>query len=308
MKKITLLAFAIITSFFTTQAQIVVDQPSDPTGTALVDFQGNDGIGVFVADDFELTDETVIAEIDIFGRLSNLINFTDLSSLNVFIYEDNAGLPSSNPSVLGTGLVEITDIPISLFSLVEDGAGLADFINIQVTDANGGTEVVLPAGTYWLCVFPTVDEAFSTTGLNRWNWLISSAPNTGTEPVLIDPNDQFGGGFVDWTNISGLIAESFPSLAFQIRDDTNLSTGENTLSESISLFPNPTNGDVNLNFSRSFGTTNVDIINVNGQKVLNASLEGVGNNTLATSKLASGIYFAQISNETGSTTIKFIKS
>lgn len=90
--------------------------------------------------------------------------------------------------------------------------------------------------------------------------------------------------------------------------DGTLSVNDNSLSESISLFPNPTNGDVNLNFSRSFGATNVDIINVNGQKVLNASLEGVGNNTLATSKLASGIYFAQISNETGSTTIKFIKS
>ena len=90
--------------------------------------------------------------------------------------------------------------------------------------------------------------------------------------------------------------------------DGVLSIDENTLSENVSVFPNPTNGDLNINFTRNFGATNIDIINVNGQKVLNASIEGFGNNSIATSKLANGIYFAQISSDTGTTTIKFIKN
>ena len=309
MRKITLLAFAFIISFYTLQGQsVVIDQPSEPTGTAIVDFLGNDGIGVFSADDFVLTSETIIGEIDIFGRLSNLANFDALTGLSVFIYEDNAGLPSSNPSLPGTGLVEITNIPPTLFSLVEDGNDIADFISIQITAANGGNQVTLPAGTYWLCVFPIVDEPFSTTAVNRWNWLISSAPNTGVEPVLIDPNDQFGGGVVNWANIASLVGTAFPSLAFQIRDEEPLFIDDNELTNNISLYPNPTNGDLNINFARNFGATNIDIINVNGQKVMNASVDGIGNNTLPTSKLANGIYFAQVVNETGVATIKFIKN
>ena len=90
--------------------------------------------------------------------------------------------------------------------------------------------------------------------------------------------------------------------------DGVLSVEDNALSENVSVFPNPTSGDLNINFARNFETLNVDIINVNGQKVLSQEMEGVGSNTLATSRLANGVYFAQISSDEGSTTIKFIKN
>jgi len=41
---------------------------------------------------------------------------------------------------------------------------------------------------------------------------------------------------------------------------------------------------------------------------MTASVDGIGNNTLATSKLANGVYFAQVTNETGVATVKFIKN
>lgn len=94
-----------------------------------------------------------------------------------------------------------------------------------------------------------------------------------------------------------------------IGDADLLSVGENaTLSNNISLFPNPTNGDLNINFARNFGTTSIAIFNVNGQKVLNTSTEGFGNNTIATSTLANGIYFAQVVSQEGTSTMKFIKN
>ena len=90
--------------------------------------------------------------------------------------------------------------------------------------------------------------------------------------------------------------------------DGALSVDENILDESISLFPNPTNGDLHINFAKSIGSTTIDIINVNGQTVFSQSIDGVRRNTLATSNLAAGLYFAKIASEDASTTIKFIKN
>lgn len=91
--------------------------------------------------------------------------------------------------------------------------------------------------------------------------------------------------------------------------DTTLSVeDDNVFAENISLFPNPTTGDLNINFNRSFGNTEVNVINVNGQVVLSSQIEGIGNSTLATSKLANGVYFAQVASENGTATIKFIKN
>lgn len=93
-----------------------------------------------------------------------------------------------------------------------------------------------------------------------------------------------------------------------IGDDTLSAEDDSVLSDSISLFPNPTNGDLNINFARSFGAANVSVININGQVVLNSSIEAVGNTTIGTSKLANGVYFAQITAEDSTSVIKFIKN
>jgi len=87
-----------------------------------------------------------------------------------------------------------------------------------------------------------------------------------------------------------------------------LSTQNYILADSISVFPNPTNGDLNINFARNLGAADINIINLNGQIVLNTSLEANGNNTIETSKLVSGIYFAEITSDNGNATIKFIKN
>lgn len=90
--------------------------------------------------------------------------------------------------------------------------------------------------------------------------------------------------------------------------DTVLSVNDTQLAEAISLFPNPTNGDLNIDFARNLGEVSVNLINVSGQVLLNTKLEGVSSNVLPTSSLATGVYFAQIATEQGSTTIKFVKN
>lgn len=308
MKKITLLlSFIVGLSMF--GQNVIVDQVPDAAIGLIVSFQGNDTNGVYSADDFTLTTSTLLGEMDFEGNLSNLLNFSNLVGFNIFIYEDEGGLPAGNPLLPGTALVELTDIPPSLFTLEEDGAGIANFIAVQITEANGGVQITLEPGTYWITAFPTVDEAFAVTGANRWNWAGSTTDVSGpTEPVLIDPNDNFGAGATNWSNIPGLVAASFPGLVFQIRDEEVLSTEDNLLTENISIFPNPTNGDLNLNVNRSFGELDVNIVNVNGQVVMNRTVDTIGSTTLSTSSLANGVYFAQISSDEGSTTLKFIKN
>ncbi|RMB56159.1 T9SS C-terminal target domain-containing protein [Dokdonia sinensis] len=312
MKKITLSLFLLLTGAVCTAQDIIVDQPVDTGATGLISFEGNNDVGVYCADDFELTETTMLGSLDVYGFTGSNANptsdFTALTGISVYIYEDDNGLPAGDPSQDGTGVIELSNIPSSSFELVEaDDSRLADFININLTEANGGTPLSLDAGVYWLAVFPNVDETFDTAGANRWNWLASSAANTGTEPVLIDPDDVFAGGFTSWSNISTLIDASFPSFAFTLRDDQELSVTDNVLADNISVYPNPTNGDLNISSSRSFGRLNISVINVAGQQVLSTTIEGV-NGTLNSTKLPSGIYFAEISSNQGSTVIKFIKN
>jgi hypothetical protein len=89
--------------------------------------------------------------------------------------------------------------------------------------------------------------------------------------------------------------------------DDLLSVNDKTLAENFSIFPNPTNGAINISASRNFGLLDVTITNIAGQTVLTSTIEGV-RSTLNTTALSSGIYFAQINTEEGSTVMKFIKN
>ncbi len=107
-----------------------------------------------------------------------------------------------------------------------------------------------------------------------------------------------------------IAAIGFPTnnIILDLIGDAVLSVEDNILAENLSLFPNPTNGDMTLDFARSFGQANVAITNITGQNVMNVSTDGIGSTQLETSRLASGIYFAQIATDNASTVIKFVKN
>lgn len=110
----------------------------------------------------------------------------------------------------------------------------------------------------------------------------------------------------DFVNVGG----GFPDnhLILDLIGDDNLSTTDFSLDKnSISLYPNPTKGNINLNFSKDLGSTSVSIINIIGQTVLKTNVDGNGLKAINTNGLAAGAYFAQIATNTGKTTIKFIK-
>ncbi|WP_299212686.1 T9SS type A sorting domain-containing protein [uncultured Dokdonia sp.] len=239
---------------------------------------------------FEITDGTVFVIAD------NTSDAATFANLVIRLYESAGEFPStiiSEDIIVSPTVTDLGDVNASL------NAYQLDFtLNSSVTLEAPGAEtefwfsVFLPNSTSASNFLETTDETSDTT---------LAAFKTGNDPAAAWSNTFTDGG--------GNPATLPPGVAYNLNGDCDpLSVNDNVLADNISVFPNPTTTDLNINFARNFGATNVAVINVNGQKVLNASMEGFGNNTIATSKLANGIYFAQVTTQEGTTTIKFIKN
>ncbi|WP_299767558.1 T9SS type A sorting domain-containing protein [uncultured Dokdonia sp.] len=282
MKKITLFILIFIVGI-AVNAQTTISQNTDDvvTGTNSVGCPGgdNDWARLFILSDFFIdTSVDFTLNSGAFG-----VQTTDATgtSATVTIFGATADFPATfdDTNILGTQDVAIAETDAEVI------------INFDFD-----TPIVVPAGT------EAIVYAITTPLGN--NFFVGGTADETAEGFLRSAQC----GVANYTLPTDI---GFPDAHFYMTltsDDATLGVEDDILSDNISVFPNPTNGDLNINFARNFGTTTVDIINVNGQKVLNASVDGFGNNTIATSKLANGIYFAQISNETATTTIKFIKN
>jgi hypothetical protein len=84
-----------------------------------------------------------------------------------------------------------------------------------------------------------------------------------------------------------------------ITEPIQISVGENNALEGVSMFPNPTNGLVNIRTSEN-EVFNVDVMNVTGELVRTARINGTS--TMDLSELAKGVYTVRIFNERGTLT------
>ena len=298
MKKITLLASALLMTAATFGQNVLVDRIADNT-TGLISTKGDDGTGVYCADYFSVTSDVALGDLTVYGLNTATPIEAFVTGFNVYLYEISGAVPAGNPEVVGSGILELGDIDPSLYTITEDGQ-YTDF-TVNITDANGGNQVVLEAGNiYWLSVFPSVDGGPAADG--RWNWFGSLSASPNEEPVLIDPSDLFGAGAQDWTNISGLIGESFPSFAWNLTDEPIASIGDN-LAEMIAVYPNPTTDVLNLNIPSNIEVTNVAMYDVLGKNVGAV----YSNGTINTSSFAQGVYTLKVETTSGTLTQKVVK-
>ncbi|MFN3640353.1 MAG: T9SS type A sorting domain-containing protein, partial [Flavobacterium sp.] len=95
------------------------------------------------------------------------------------------------------------------------------------------------------------------------------------------------------------IAGSIASDRFSIVFNQILNTGETAFNNSITVYPNPiSNNLINISVP-DVGDYQISIMTLFGQKILSTKLSSESSNTLhldTNSKLATGIYFIQISN------------
>lgn len=322
MKKITLLLSALLISFAgisqsfqaTTNigpsetnrnpSAMLWDQPSIGGNGIISDYSSADFIGVYSADDFELTTANTISTITVYG-FQNDQNITSLlTGFDLYIYANSANdVPMSNPEIPGTGILEIVDLDPNggALTIVEDGTGGVQF-TVDIALANGSA-LSLPAGNYWLVAAPRLDISPVTTATSRWNWFDAGVPGRGVnEAHLIDPADIFGAGATDWTALTSL-GVTFASVAFTIEGDL-LSVGDN-IANMVSIFPNPTTSIINIKKASNIEVTNVSLYDVLGKKVV--ANYNKNTSTVDVSGLAQGVYILRVNTNAGTLTQKVVK-
>ena len=235
MKKITLTLAAFALALTAFAQDTVIERLTDNT-TALITTNGSDDAGVFCADFFTLEEDTTLGSFTFPGFYSSAVEIGDLLiGADLYIYQDLNGSPNANPTT-ANALVNLTSIQLGaglelrLVDNIESG-----FI-INVTAANGGSQITLPAGDYWVAFAPAV--VGGSAGAGRWNWNGSFTTQTGifpaNESLLIDSDNLFGANATDWTGISSLIGADFPSFAW-----TLTSGGTTTPCQSTPAITNP---------------------------------------------------------------------
>jgi len=121
-------------------------------------------------------------------------------------------------------------------------------------------------------------------------------PNDGITNVTIGSGGLNTGGQISWISSVGCLGDDVP---------VDLAGFGLTNAWIINAI-----GDVALSVedNRSLGEASIQFTSITGQTVMEQTIDAIGTSTLNTSRLSSGIYFAQIATEDASTVIKFIKN
>jgi hypothetical protein len=227
MKKY-LLIILIAQSLCLVAQNIVIDRPLAGNGF-VTSSEGGQSIDLYVADDFVLTETTTLGEIDLWGK-TNFDAINTLESFNIIIYEDTNGLPSNNPTQLGTGIIELRNIPLSIIDIEIVNSTIMNFLNIPLTQANNDNQITLNAGTYWFCAYAT----FTSTTLNSyWSAGLAQVPDEGSNSRRYS---TFTGA---WAPITSLGPDSFTTIAITLRDETLLHINDIDNHHKVDVFPNP---------------------------------------------------------------------
>ncbi len=202
--------------FGTGSFSLVYAEQVDATGTItngivsgfFLQDNGGAGSGAYSADDFVLSQDSSIETMYFEGFANSATLSTSATSIQLQVFADNAGVPDGHPEDGLNSALFALDIPVADPSL-----DLTDNnISIDVSAANGGMPLDLPAGTYWVSVFPT--QNMTAGDGTRWNWYASGPDVAGAAAQLISP---ISFGVADWTGIPGLTAEpNFEQLAYNI--------------------------------------------------------------------------------------------
>ncbi len=154
--------------------------------------------------------------------------------------------------------------------------------------------------------------AMSTDGGTNWTFPYNNLPGgrVGTRSIMRYQTWHNYGGPLEWTWLED-VSEEYPTL-FKINTDITIknigSTSNNNQQKSItfSIYPNPTNGIVNINFYKVQNFEKVEISDITGKTIIIKRIIQQ-NETIDLSDFENGIYIISIQTDNEIFTRKIIK-
>lgn len=235
------------TASFAVSSDVIWEQPVNGTSGIISDYYNAFGTGVYSADDFVVPAPVEVDVIHADG-FWNAGGLSEATAINWYIYPDAGGVPAGYP---GDG----QDAHVFSHSDVPTGAGIDitdDNITLDVVTATGAG-LALDPGTYWLTVYPNINDA-SGDGNFRWNW--SQGGSQLSEAHLIDPGDLFGSGWTSWTSFSNA-GLSFRGTAFRVEGSYSCTPGDISWLD-LSQTTGTVDPDGHVEVTATFDSTDVD--------------------------------------------------
>lgn len=253
-------------------------------------------LGVYSADDFELTAQSEISSVTVYGVQpdNDLNNY--LTDFSLYIYTDAGGVPSGNPSVSGSGILEIVNLSPTgpALTISNPESGVYNF-TVDIAQAQG-TPLILPAGTYWLVAVP-----HSSSISKLWWWSVSGEHNL-SDAQFIDPSGYYG-NWTSWTPWHSIGGFWYKDLAFTITGD-NLSIEQAAPLKGISIYPNPVENELHIGMPNGTIIKSATVFDLLGKK---HDVNIGGNNSIDVSQMPPGIYLLKVETLEGTLTKKFIR-
>jgi subtilisin family serine protease len=193
-------------------------QPVNGSSGIVSDFFIGSDAGAYSASDFVLERTTSLSHIFAAG-FDNTNSLSAQPAINWHVYADDDGVPAGHPEDGTEGASALWT-----YTAAPNAPGV-DITNndIALDLTAAGQALNLPAGTYWLSVFPS----YNVTGAGgaRWNWY--QAAQVGPQTQLVSPAVF---SVADWTSLSAL-GVAFTDTAFTL--DASGSCGSPWLSTSV---------------------------------------------------------------------------
>lgn len=211
------------------------------------------------------------------------------------------------------------DFQLSVIPTNYCGSGTSSNRNVDLDNSFGCPEVAFAANETAPCVtdlivFTNYSSSNLGFGLSPfWDFGAGASPATATgsgphsvtystpglKTVTLEYRDQFGFAFdsrtsVDYINVTSLSACGVP-----------ITTIDNA--ENISMYPNPTTGDLSLDLGRIPTEANIQILSIHGKVLTSIHTENEQYFTLSLKEYTSGIYLVTVQMEESTTTLKVIK-
>ena len=245
------------------------------------------------------------------SAIVTLPNSTAIGTLNVTINSVNGGADERNTNNAATATFTAPSGPSNYnlttltFRLQQDKWGSETTWSLK----NGSGTTLYEGGPY--------EDKSSLPALITQNWTVArnqcytfTIEDSGGDGICCGNTNGNGNYSIKSSDGSITIksGSDFGSVDTKSFSTSTLGTAEFDALNEIYVYPNPTNGTINIHFSGAFGLPNsYTISNTLGQIISRKAVSKEADLTVNTSSLSNGVYFITVTKQDQSKTLQFIK-